>query len=121
MNFKYNIWCSYTCAFIKESKGKLKLFTSCEYGIVIWDISNNIEQEKIIKCDYYKPLYIVPLNNDSFFISGKDKFLIMDENEIKKFVENKSEGDSIIKKINTSEGADFILIIDDNQLKCFEF
>lgn len=122
MNFKYHIWSSYTCAFIKESKGKLKLFSSCDYGIVIWDVSNNIKQEKFKECNDIKPpLYIIPLNNDSFFISGKNKFLIMDENMKIKFTKNKSEGDSRIKKFNSSEKSDFILIIDNNQLKCLEF
>ena len=122
MNFKYHIWSSYTCAFIKESKGKLKLFSSCDYGIVIWDVSNNIKQEKFKECNDIKPpLYIIPLNNDSFFISGKNKFLIMDENMKIKFTKNKSEGDSRIKKFNSSEKSDFILIIDNNQLKCLGF
>ena len=67
MNFKYENWESYSSAFIKEIKGKLKLYTSCPNGIIIWDINNNLEHEKVIILDNIEPLNIIPLKNDSFF------------------------------------------------------
>ena len=66
MNFKYENWESYSSAFIKEIKGKLKLYTSCPNGIIIWDINNNLEHEKVLILDNIEPLNIIPLINDSF-------------------------------------------------------
>ena len=119
MNFKYENWESYSSAFIKEIKGKLKLYTSCPNGIIIWDINNNLEHEKVIILDNIEPLNIIPLKNDSFFILEINKYHIMNNNYEIISSKDKSEGNSRIKSFNISENAEYVLIIDNYQLKCW--
>ena len=119
MNFKYENWESYSSAFIKEIKGKLKLYTSCPNGIIIWDINNNLEHEKVLILDNIEPLNIIPLINDSFFILEINKYHIMNNNYEIISSKDKSEGNFRIKSFNISENVEYVLIIDNYQLKCW--
>ena len=121
-NFKYKNWNLHTKAFIKESNGKLKLFDVCQYGIIVWDIKDNIKPEALLSFEQFNPFDMIILSNNYIFISGNDKLIIsyfFDKENKVEYNRNKIKENYRICKITTKNNSELIITIDEYHLKCW--
>ena len=121
--FHYENWNTHFNAFIKKINETLKLFDICLNGLIIWNLENNVEPEYVLKKDDFCLFDIISWNNDYLFVSSYDKIIIV--NTSKQKIENNIQKDKMgyskIRKINTPESGELIVIIDNYQLKCWPF
>ena len=121
--FKYNGWNYYHSAFMKEINNVLKLFQLSTNGIAIWDI-----KKKILEAYKYFDdicLFDFIFWNSDYIITLSDKKIITlkisGENIEIKAQKNKEKGYSKIRKIISPGNSEFIVAIDNHQVKYWSF
>ena len=121
--FKYNGWNHYHSAFMKEINNVLKLFQLSTNGIAIWDI-----KKKILEAYKYFDdicLFDFIFWNSDYIITLSDKKIITlkisGENIEIKAQKNKEKGYSKIRKIISPGNSEFIVAIDNHQVKYWSF
>ena len=121
--FKYNGWNYYHSAFMKEINNILKLFQLSTNGIAIWDI-----KKKILEAYKYFDdicLFDFIFWNSDHLITLSDKKIITlkisGENIEIKAQKNKEKGYSKIRKIISPGNSEFIVAIDNHQVKYWSF
>ena len=117
--FKYKDWNYYHRAFIKEINNVLKLFQLSTNSIVIWDIKKN-EVEAFKYFDDICLFDFIFWNSDHLITLSDKKIItlkISGENIEIEDEKDKEKGFSRIKKINSPENSEFIIIIENHKVK----